>query len=156
MTGFNSKHRGFSLLIALLLSTVAAAITVSLTTLAYKSLLLSLSARDSQYAFYAADAALECALYFDSSNGGHKFVGSSFSAKCGGSTANVPVPVVDGNQAIYTSDWFAANGTSCARFTLYKGDSTAPGTKIYADGTNVACSDLSNPRAVERGIKSTY
>jgi Tfp pilus assembly protein PilX len=154
------RNRGFALLIAVVLSAVAAAITVSLTTLAYKSLLLSSAARESQYAFYAADSALECALYND--NGSHAAFPYSaspgnVSINCAGTNVTLAGSSYDSHTTEYQSAWFAINGTDCARITVYKGDSSTLGTQLYSDGANVTCGAITtDPRTVERGLEASY
>ena len=61
---YNNK-RGFTLLFASLISALLLAISLAIFSISNKELVLSTTARDSQYAFYAADAGLECALYWD-------------------------------------------------------------------------------------------
>lgn len=57
--------RGFTLLIAVIFMAVVLAIGLALGSLGYKQSVLASSALESQYAFYAADAGLECALRAD-------------------------------------------------------------------------------------------
>ena len=56
---------GFVILVAVLVATVVVALGAFIAAIAVKELELSSSGRESQDAFYAADAALECALYHD-------------------------------------------------------------------------------------------
>ena len=60
-----NTHRGFALLIAMIFMTVLLSIGITLASLGYKQEVLASSGVESQYAFYAADTALECALYAD-------------------------------------------------------------------------------------------
>ncbi len=159
MTGSNPQ-RGFALLVAIVLSTVALSVTLALTSLAYKGLLLASTARESQYAFYAADTALECALYFDNhDNRRFTYSGSQASGVvCAGvpsygSTGNIP-GTTSGGTTRFQSSWFTVNGSDCARITVYKESTGA--TTLFGTGVNVACSDLGNPRAVERGLRAVY
>ncbi len=159
MTGSNliqpSSQRGFALLVAIVLSTVAVSITLALTSIAYKGLLLSSSARESQYAFYAADTALECALYWDNRNQNRFIYGSGQAS--GVSCAAVPVTMpasTSGGTTKFESAWFTVNGSDCAKITVYKSSTGA--TNLFGTGVNVACTDLTNPRAVERGLKAFY
>lgn len=57
--------KGFVILIAVLVSGLMISIGAFIANIAVKELRLSISGRDSQVAFYAADAAMECALYQD-------------------------------------------------------------------------------------------
>src|SRR3989344_4131769 len=56
------SSRGFALLIAVIFVSVVLALGLSLGSLGYKQQILASGGIQSQYAFYAADAALECAL----------------------------------------------------------------------------------------------
>lgn len=60
-----STKQGFVILIAVLVSTLVISIGAFIASIALKELALSSSGRESQIAFYAADSALECALYQD-------------------------------------------------------------------------------------------
>jgi hypothetical protein len=59
------NKRGFTLLLAALTSSIVLALGASIFVIAKKQLTLSSLGRDSQYAFYSADQAAECALYWD-------------------------------------------------------------------------------------------
>lgn len=59
------KNKGFVILFAMLISTLILLITAGIFTVVQKEVVLSSYARESQRAFYAADSALECALYSD-------------------------------------------------------------------------------------------
>ena len=61
----NSKERGFIILFAILISAVMLLISVGIFNVVQKQSILSSFSRESQRAFYAADAALECALQND-------------------------------------------------------------------------------------------
>src|SRR3990167_3135616 len=60
---------GFTLLIAVIFMSVMLAFGLALGSLSYKQQVLASDAIQSQYAFYVADAALECALYADQQQG---------------------------------------------------------------------------------------
>jgi hypothetical protein len=175
MIGFKKNNRGFALIVAVILSGVAAAVTVTLTTLAYKSLVLSSTAKESQYAFYAADSALECALFWD--NGSDKpngIQGSAFKYAASPSPVTIHCPVTidsateitlvgsspDSETSEYRSGWFSVNDARCAQIIVYKGNSSNPTTKLYANGVNKSCAEFSastnSSRTVERGLKASY
>lgn len=62
----HSNHKkGYTLLFAVLLSSLVLSISVSILTISRKELILSASARESQMSFFAADAGIECALYYN-------------------------------------------------------------------------------------------
>lgn len=59
------KNKGFTLLFAVLISSMVLIVGASIITIALKQNFLSGSARESQYAFYASNSGLECAMYWD-------------------------------------------------------------------------------------------
>ena len=63
------KKKGIALLVTVIFMSVMLAFGVTLASLAYKQSVLASTASLSQVAFFAADAALECALYADQRQG---------------------------------------------------------------------------------------
>ncbi len=61
----HKKEKGFAMLFAVLVSSVLLSVGVSIFNLTIKDLVLSSSGRESQFAFYAADTGIECAIYWD-------------------------------------------------------------------------------------------
>ncbi len=61
----HTHERGFTLLMAALVGALMLALSISIVSIVRKSVTLSSIGRDSQFAFYAADSAAECALYWD-------------------------------------------------------------------------------------------
>src|SRR3989338_9684883 len=69
----HNLRKGFTLLIALLVIGIILAIGLSILNITLKEFILSGIARESAIALGAADAGMECALYWDSSSDGNKF-----------------------------------------------------------------------------------
>lgn len=59
------NEKGFTLLFAVLVSVLVLAVGASIISIALKQVILSGAGRESQYAFYAANTGVECALYWD-------------------------------------------------------------------------------------------
>ena len=59
------KNKGYTLLFAVIVSSVVLSIGISILTISKKEFLLSSSARESTSAFNAADSALECILFWE-------------------------------------------------------------------------------------------
>ncbi len=59
------RRGGYALMLSIVVSSVVLSIGLSLLNIVQKELILSGTGRDSQFAFYAADAGLECVLYWD-------------------------------------------------------------------------------------------
>ncbi len=62
------KNKGFTLLFSVLIATLVVAISATIISIALRQTILSSTSRESQYAFYAANTALECAYYWDTTN----------------------------------------------------------------------------------------
>ena len=113
------KHlpsRGFTLLISVLLVTVILSLSLSLLDVAYKQVVLSSTAKQSQYAFYTADSALECTLYWDQLTTGSAFDSSSQQVSTPVTNtytytgANQPFIIPAGVSALTVKMWGAGGG----------------------------------------------
>ncbi len=63
---FSKKNNsGFVLLFAIIAVSIILTMTMGILTISFKEVALSTSARDSHYAFFAADTGVECGLYYD-------------------------------------------------------------------------------------------
>ena len=182
MTISNSKKnvshsRGFALLIAVVVSSIILAIGLSIMTITLKQLQFSITSRDSEVAFYAADAGMECALYWDySSNGGKfDFGGGSKNISCMGSSITTN-PVTSGSiQTINFQVGWGASPAVCADVTVKKyfdpstsvtidastGDMCPRGvtcTRTVSKGYNVNCAIVAAPtlRTVERSLRASF
>ena len=183
----NSKlrtSRGFTLLLAALVSSIVLAVGAAIFGIAQKQVLLSAIGRDSQFAFYAADAAAECALYWD-------FRCNYFATSTDQATCANPQPTCDTEQLQATGrptaepyypytmvsarmDFFAdvaVSGNLCAQVSVLKcqgtlnadgtctsGGSTAPiRTVIHADGYSTNCASIdTSSRALQRSVELRY
>ena len=164
------KHsqKGFALLVAVIFMTVMLTLGLSLGSLAYKQQVLASSAIESQSAFYAADTALECALYFDQQNNAFAFSLSPNgpTLSCGGASALSTSTLQNGSMP--SQPWIirelripiGTGGSSCADVTIYKyPPGTTPSTYIFAQGYDVSCSTVDSPSGVRltaRGLKVHY
>jgi len=61
----NKNEKGFTLLFAVLVSTLVLAVGASIISMAIRQTILSGIGRDSQFAFYAANTGVECGIYYD-------------------------------------------------------------------------------------------
>lgn len=156
--------RGFALLIAVIFMTVMLTFGLALGALGYKQQVLASSAVESQYAFYAADAALECALYADQQQGLFAYT-SNLSAPAPAMTCDAAAPVSASVLAHTDSQWVITtrlsfdSGTRCADVTVYK---PAPGsgtTYLFSQGYDISCATVASPggaRLVSRGLEASY
>jgi len=149
--------RGFTLLLASLVVAIVLAVGASIFEIAQKELTLSSIGRDSQFAFYAADTAAECALYWD------------VRFKYFATTPPTPTFTCDGQTITatgysvtypYTVTFqFEPNGY-CAEVAVEKTVVGDPGfirTFIRADGFSTDCAGVStNPRTLQRSVELRY
>jgi hypothetical protein len=162
--------RGFALLVAVIFMSVMLAFGLALGSLAYKQQVLASVAIQSQYAFYAADAALECALRADQKDNRFPYPATSvppYQMQCDGAIATYPPSYTSGTVSHDAVQWvfqerISLNGnTRCADVTIYKLNGSQPGMSnyIFAQGYNIPCSVVANPgttRFVARGISVRY
>lgn len=159
---FYSK-KGFTLIFAILISSLLVGIGIAITNLAIRQLSIASVSRESQLAFYAADAGAECALYWDihgktlspvfyfSSVYDSNQTGKLY---CGRSLVTNLAEVSGGNKD-YFQNIFKIEYTSpsCAYVSIKK----------YFTGRNLIessgindCSANDNPYRVERSIRIEY
>jgi len=92
-----AKRAGMTLFIACAIMNILLFISFAVVNITLKSTLFASSGRDSQYAFYAADAGIECALYWDNK---YPSNGSAFATSTSGSPINCAGATMTNNQAI--------------------------------------------------------
>lgn len=173
----NNQQRGFALLIAVIFMTVMLAFGLMLGALGYKQSILASSAVQSQYAFYAADAGLECALYADQQENMFSYLEHDENAvpgpiTCAGSQAQqvqYDYDDIDLNRLHMVQEIEFGSGATarCARVTIYKyenpinltrlPDGTQPtaSTLIFSEGTDAPCGTATS-RTVARGLQIHY
>jgi hypothetical protein len=148
------QHKeGFISLFTVLLATVILAIAVGMSSVALKQIVLASTADDANEAFYAADAALQCAIMLDID--GTFEVGGPNEVFCGDIG---PITIDDGDSGIFifnqTQNGFEWQNQNCTRVRVDKSDTM---TKIEALGYNVSCSEIGqSPRTVERALRVRY
>ncbi len=152
----NNRTQGFTLFIALVVMGTLLLISSGVVGLALKQSVISGSGRDSQYAFYAADTGIECALYWDVQNP----TGTSAFSTSTGSTifCNKDVNnstnqwVVGGNSVSVVNRINFLPDPYCAIVTVTKNANGT--TKIESKGYNTC--NAADPRRVERAVRVTY
>ena len=162
-------NRGFTLLIAALISSVVLSLGISIFEIAQKQVSLSSMGRDSQFAFYTADTGAECALFWDLRSDIHP---NTFAT----STASSPAPNVSCNQtdaAVTVTSAAADSATSyfqfdlagkCVQVSVQKCAAECDPVQypnirsiIHADGFNTTCATVStNSRALQRSVELHY
>ena len=168
-----NTQKGFALLIAIIFMSVMLALGLGLGSLAYKQTVLASTAIESQYAFYAADAALECAFYYDQQKNLFVFPtpqpGSAPVMQCDVTNATFPaayptgiVSYIAGTKWVITERLSIDSLTThprCADITISKPKQGTGTTYIFSQGYNISCAQLAAPgdmRFVTRGLKASY
>jgi len=115
-----------------------------------KELALSSSSRESQFAFYAADTGIECALFWDFQHNAFDVTKTSDIVCAGQSIEDV------GGGGFNNPSTFTIDLTPlpyCTIVSVTKQESPRR-TLVEARGYNTC--DTENPRRVERAIRATY
>lgn len=153
----NKNQKGYAILFTVIIVSAISVITAGLTNAAYKQLILSSLAKDSQAAFYQADTAGDCALYADRVLGATapNVTTTGGSWTCGGATLTV-TPTGGGSYTIYPSGSEGTSLNPCFRITATKSTIAGPltVTTISAKGYNIC--NTSNLRTVEREIRIVF
>lgn len=164
-----NRNRGFTLMLAALVSAIVLALGSSIYSIARKQVTLSAIGRDSQFAFYAADTIIECVLYHDVRFAA--FATSSAPAPstpvtCDGVELTKTVLSADstsavtrvGQNTIFTEDEDGnpQNG-NCVEVIVTKDDTATYPTVLHADGYSSPCDTISNSqRTLQRSIEIRY
>ncbi len=162
----NKKQKGYAILFTVIIVSAISVITAGLSNAAYKQLILSSLAKDSQTAFYQADTASDCVLYLDQVEYSKYIaipmvVPNAFQQPtwtCGGLVLKIDAlnSGVPGGYELKPPDEGA--NTPCFRVAVTKtaniSDPTATDTSISAKGYNIC--NTSSIRTVEREIQIDY
>jgi len=153
------NDRGFTLLLAVLISGVTLSIGIAIFNITFKEIRLSSAGRESQFAFYAADSGAECALFHDWRNEAFgSGAASSFNITC--ADDSLEVTKTDVSATIDEFDFRMildqVNSRYCADVKVRKEEVSTDviKTTVISRGTNV-CVVQSN-RRVERAIELVY
>lgn len=138
------KNRGMTLFISVVVMSILLLISLTVMNITIKSSLFANLGRESQYAFYAASAGVECALYWDSKFDPSKFNAPNSIITCAGQDSTV-----GSNPSAFS--FTLTPLPYCVAVTV---DKSGGNTKIKSKGYNTC--DINNLRRVERGIEINY
>lgn len=145
--------RGFTLLVGIILTSVLLAVGLALLDITYKQVTLSSAARQSQYAFYAADSAMECALYWDQQHNAFGYTSPLSTIRCANTDISLSSSVSGGTRTTTFQTPCVNNQTASVTVLKTTGAacSGASATScLYASGYS-SC-NASDPRRIERGL----
>jgi len=110
------KQKGFTLLFAVLVSTLVISISATVMSIALRQTIISGTSRESQFAFYATNTVMECAFYWDIVGSENLNVGPIF-----------PAPNESRNSP-FSSDGITCAGGNIVDGANFKSDTLAPGS----------------------------
>lgn len=172
---------GFTVLYSLLVISLLISISLGIFDIALRDFALAQSAAESQVALFAADAGMECALYYDLKfRGGNIAFATStvnpqvalspqFLYACGVPMMPVATPVYYSSNdtavttlTVYLTARSGASGTNvadtngpCAIVTVSK-SSEGIFTSVDSRGYNICTNSTASTKRVERGLRAAY
>ena len=155
MKKIHNRESGITLLIAIIITGTLLLVATTIINTTLKQQSLSSAGSQSQYAFYAADTGVECAIYWDvkDSQGYSAFSTSTNSTiECNKDAQNPSNQFVVGASPVSTFTMHFLPDPYCAVVTVTKNPDNT--TVINSLGYNTC--DTSNPRRVERAIQVSY
>jgi hypothetical protein len=138
---------------SVLISSVLLALGYEIYNLAVKEVNLSSSGRESQFAFFAADTGIECALWADSKLDAFATSSDIIELDCGVATSTL-ARQLSGTDYFTTFDVTTGSGSKTQCTTIVVTRKEPKKTIIESFGHNT-CS-LTNPLRLERAIRVTY
>jgi Tfp pilus assembly protein PilX len=161
----DKKSKGFALLIAVIFMSVMLSFGLALGSLAYKQEVLASGAVESQYAFYVADAALECLLYADQQQNLFAYPATAPASApqmtCNGQAPYAtPTFTYTASQYVVTTRLSLDGGSHCADVTIYKPSVATSLSTLFSQGYDTSCANVvsggNGARFVSRGLQAHY
>lgn len=145
--------RGFTLLMSVLIASVLLALGYEIYNLAIKEVKLSSAGRESQFAFFAADTGIECALYSDTALDAFATTSSLVDLTCG-TAPSVLTRNNTGSEYITTFSFTSGSGNSaqCVDVVVTREDPKRTTIESYGHNT---C-NIEDPLRLERAIRVIY
>ena len=161
----NNLQKGFVILFTILISAIILMIGLGIFSIATRETVLSGTSREAQYAFYAADAGVECALYAESiPQGPLSVIGYGTPFACGNNTA-ISVSGHGSSELdpfMFTVIMGTAQDATCARVSVFDSSTISghPARRVISQGYNVCNPDgtpaTKNLILVERDLDTMY
>lgn len=145
MIKIQNSDRGFTLLLAVLITSIVLATSIEFSVFVLRELRVSAMGRESQKAFFAADSGAECVLYWDLKQD-YFSTTTTRVISCAGNNYTVGGPSGISN---FTLNF---DNDSCAAVTVDK--TNYPATEVRSYGHNTC--DTSSPNRVERALNIIY
>lgn len=131
----NNREGGFALLMSLIVVGVLISIGLTVLELTVAQIQLSSDARDSETAFHAANAGVECAIYSRRQNAAEMETGQNIAPTCFGvgaaSSPSTIMSTADGDAYLYTYDFtWGLNNDRCSEVTTLVASTTPDGSGL--------------------------
>ena len=160
------KHnRGFTLIFSVLISSILVALGSAIFDLVSKEIILSSAGRESQFAFYAADTGIECALYWDYKQNAFSTTSALTQVLCDADNSPAPMGghltrVLDNSNPAHpiltTTFSFVLNGVNVNPSTDVQVVRTYYPTQTTINSYGHNTGVLTDPSRLERAIRVTY
>lgn len=158
-------NSGFVILFTVLISSIVLAISLGISSVSYKELILSSTTRDGQYAFNTANTGIECALFNDIKNRIFDTNPQGKPISCDQSAGGTTL-IEDRGSGVFNFKLDMvinkSGALSCMDVEIIKTISgTVESTTITSRGYNMSCDTRSSPttnplKVVERVIQVSY
>ena len=146
----NIKESGFALLMTLIVVGVVLSVGLSILDLSIKQVKLSTNAKESEVAFHAANAGMECARYWRRENATEMEAGQDISPTCFSVTAGTISPSVlpstvtvvgDGNSYLYNYEftWGPISDVRCTQVESLVTNADAMGVGVTTTNMTAIC-----------------
>ena len=148
--------RGFTLLLAVLTSSILLALGFAIFNIINKEVVLTSAGRESQFAFYAADSGVECALYWDFQNNAFATSSPLTDIQCGGASVALTrnyEPIGDTYTTTFSFSLGSTQSDPCSSVEVVRNHNPTR-TTIQSSGFNSCVT--TNPRRIERAIRVQY
>lgn len=159
------NKKGVTLLLAVLVSSIALSIGTGIFSLLFSEIEISGSSKDSVIAFYAADSGLECALYWELLKNKDSSVPNTFSTNGSSITCNdtLYTSVVSCTGVNCTAEFYPEyvdSGASCAHVVVEKEDMGGGyvQTRLVSGGENRGqCDSVSTSlKTLQQGLEVIF
>ncbi|MFZ2556155.1 MAG: hypothetical protein WAZ27_04455 [Minisyncoccia bacterium] len=150
----SNNQKGFTILLSALVASLVLTLGIAVFSVAQKQVILSSLGRSSQYAFYAADTGVECALYWDMRHEYFSTTTSGVTLQCDGN----PPRTSSGSPGTlpYVMNFRIEPNGYCVDVEVTK-SATDPKTVIHADGFSTNCADIAiSGRTLQRSVELSY
>lgn len=147
---------GFAMLFTVLIISLILSISLGISNITLKQTILSSLAKDSQIAFYQADAAIECGMYYDTNDTfplGTEVSGATTQITCGNNTFDIDYTVSYDDYFVFKQT-ATSSAEPCSTVVFDKATNALTEESIVKGIGYSVCGE--SPRQVQRALQVTY